>query len=230
MPRRRRQRISMPGGVGTTPMQTPTKPQAFVPSQRPPTPTPMEALVDYDDEDEEVIGPQPASAASTSGSEAEPSSLASVTPRQIQIPAYDPDEPPSDPEDDMLEALVTHNEAKQTPSPKIGAKDTVAPFAADSDKSLDAPPMQRDKRRRDADDDDDELLARIAAKGKRANSADVEGDDRPVPSKPTNVAITTTSKLGSDTKKVKLKIALSKSKFDGFSEASSTGARDGDGG
>jgi protein phosphatase-4 regulatory subunit 3 len=234
MPRRRRQRISMPDGVGAVPLRTPTKQQAIVPSQqRPQTPTPLGALVDYDDDDD-VIGPQPASAASSSRVEAEPRSVsvASVTPRQIQIPAYDPDEPSSDPEDDMLEALVTHNEAaKRSPSPKFGASDTTkdaATSATDIGKLSGVPPIQRDKRRRE-EDDDDELLVRIAAKSKRANSVEVEGEGRPSASKSTNVTITAANKSNEEgPKKLKLKIGLSKGKFDGASQASSTGTKDGD--
>ena len=220
-------------------MRTPARPQVIVPSQPRPQ-SPLSSLLDYEDDDD-VIGPQPAPAASTSriGQGSELASQPSpVTPhRQIQIPAYNPEEPPSDAEDDLLEALVTNNEStKPSPSPslkinigKLSATTSITATA--TSKPLNVPPVQRDKRRRD-EDDDDELLERLAAKSKRANSTDAEGQDASPVSKPT--ASATASATNKPTvegpKKFKMKIGISKGNFDGTSQSSQsrTGAKDGD--
>lgn len=254
----------MPGGVGTTPIRSPRPQTVVVPSQQRPE-SPLSSLLDYEDDDD-IIGPQPANANTNANANATASSsrlaqgpseqkpeppTGPVTPyRQIQIPAYDPGEqdPASDAEDDLLEALVasksTKPEPPSSPSPKPNTRSTAAAAAAASaaaaaaSKSLDNAP-QREKRRRTDEDDDDELLERLAAKSKRANSAGVDEQDTLVvpTTKPTSASATTTATATSKPteegpKKFKVKIGVSKGKFGGAPQPplSRTGAKDGDGG
>ena len=197
--RRRRQRAGVAVGLGPTPIRPRPQPQPIVPSQRPESP--LSSLLMYegdDDEDDDVIiGPQPASVASTSRlgseSEAQPASIMSHRQIQIEIPAYDPadeQEPEPDPEDDLLEALVTNKsllattKAEPSPSSKPNSDGALLSSIAVSKALGDVPPIQRDKRRRDEEDDDDGML-RLAAKSKRANSVEATTTTTTTTSTPT---------------------------------------------
>ncbi|KAI5119593.1 hypothetical protein M0805_005763 [Coniferiporia weirii] len=189
MARRRRQR-NVPGpGVqanrGMRPMS--------VPSHQRPT-SPLSSLLEYDD-DEEPSGllsnqPRPGEESATPGSPVLPH-------RQIQILPYEPSErEPADPEDDLLEALVS-KKADVMPPARAGAppKPQV---------TSEAPPMRlREKRRRRDDEDEDDVLERLAPKNRRVSNP---GGDQAAAK-----AWATMSKVGEDGPK-KLKLRLSSSK------------------
>ena len=90
-------RISVPG-------QPPLKRPRHVPSQLRPQ-SPLSSLLDYDDDDDVTSPSLQQGSSSLTQLEDGP-----VQHRQIEIPPYDPsaeEKPSSDPEDDILEALVT---------------------------------------------------------------------------------------------------------------------------
>ncbi|KLO19930.1 DUF625-domain-containing protein [Schizopora paradoxa] len=167
LPRRKRLRVSVPG-------QPQMNRPRLVPSQLRPQ-SPLSSLLDYDDDDD-ITSPSLLQASSSLNQLGD----GPVRHRQIEILPYDPsseDKPSSDPEDDILEALVTKSKGDGAASAKASSKSPPP-----SKQSMDLPSRLREKRRRSEEDEEDEMLERLATKNRRlGNSASDESKSRPSP-------------------------------------------------
>lgn len=209
--RRRRQRISAPG-----PHTLMNKGQhsTNVPSQQQRPISPLSSLLEYDEDDdaEKDAQSEPSTTSATSPA-------ASAPHQQIQIPPYEggASDEPSDPEDDLLESLVSKAADGEPPPGHVPTDDSMR--------------LPREKRRRGEEEEDD-ALERLAPKNRRisgggdgASTPSSEGDEDSsstsvASTRPSPLAISTGGKQGnndegggggSGPKKLKLRFAPSKS-------------------
>ncbi|EJD01533.1 DUF625-domain-containing protein [Fomitiporia mediterranea MF3/22] len=194
--RRKRQRISTPG-----PHAQMNKGQRLmsVPSQNRPV-SPLSSLLEYDD-DEEM---PPLSEQIRSEKEPPAPRPPILPPRQIQILPYEPnanDSEPSDPEDELLESLVSKDVDEKPPPPDV-QKGPPATTQA----------QVPEKRRRGEEEED--AFERLAPKNRRLSNASDEASQVAAAKVRAAAAAETTRKAGEEggPKKLKLKFsAASKS-------------------
>lgn len=168
IPRRKRLRVNI-----THPSRSVRQPNAPSPQA-----SPLSSLLDYDEDDDipSPVGRQPDSPRFLREEESRVPKSPVLVHRQIQIlPAKPPE--PSDPEDDLLEALVTNGQTKHSPS-----SSAPQPTGSAGKAGMPLAMRPREKRRRTDEDDDDELLERLASKGKR-HSVDSRSEQPEAPSK-----------------------------------------------
>lgn len=146
-----------------------------VPSQLRPQ-SPLSSLLEYDDDDD-VTSPSLLQASSSQLDDGP------IRHRQIELLPYDPsteDKPGSDPEDDILEALVTKSKGDGAATSKSLSK--LSPPPVSSKQPMDLPSRLREKRRRTDEDEEDEMLERLVTKNRRlSNASSDENKPRPSP-------------------------------------------------
>ncbi|KAL5507911.1 PSY2 [Sanghuangporus vaninii] len=201
--RRKRQRISAPGPHAQV---NKTQRLMSVPSQNRPV-SPLSSLLEYDDDDDAT---SPLS--EQIRSEKDPSTPQSpVLPhRQIQILPYDPSQDePSDPEDELLESLVSkRSDGQASPPPK----------------SL--PAKLAEKRRRG--DDEDDAFERLAPKNRRLSNASEEASKaaaaraRAAATEEANAGKTSDENQGQSPAPRKLRVKITVSKNSGQQKPTAT--------
>ncbi|KAH8118659.1 DUF625-domain-containing protein [Phellopilus nigrolimitatus] len=197
--RRKRQRISVPGpgaqaNRGMRPMNVPVQ-------QRPASP--LSSLLDYDEDDD-----VPTQTSNQSRPGQEPSAPESpVLPhRQIQILPYEPSQvESSDPEDDLLEALVSKGVDTTSSTRPAGPPK--------SQPALESAQMRpREKRRRgdDSGDDEDDMLERLAPKNRRLSNASITSNASSDDETRAKARATALKPTEDGPKKLKLKFSVSR--------------------
>lgn len=189
--RMRRQRISVPGPMAQS-QKGGTRPGAgrgasMHQQQRPVTP--LSSLLEYEDEDEGAVIVSNAPAPDVEGGAPRSPVLQH---RQIQILPYDPLSEPfedegvgsetaspsssggasSDPEDDLLEALVPKS-VKQSQQQQPTPRASPVHLSAEKRKAGAPPPEAprlREKRRRSGDDEEEDMLERLVPKNRRVSA------------------------------------------------------------
>ena len=195
IPRRKRQRGT---SIVGQPNRGAIRPQLFT-SQRPQSP--LSSLLEYDDDDDTVASPRtelpnPILAGRQSDQDITTPQSPVLQHRQIEILPY---EPSSDPEDEILESIVSKSAklADTSPSP---LKSSVTQSTTSKIPLPDGPKL-REKRRRP--DDDDDMLEKLTPKNRRIASNDTSSGGKE------KVTVAKASDEGP--KKLKLKFSAIKS-------------------
>lgn len=207
--------------------------------------SPLSSLLDYDDDDDLpspslAQAPRLGVALGADAAAAPPSPV--LQHRQIEILPYEPPdgegeaarerasaperetELPSDPEDDLLEALVQNGLLKSAPSTPGKAEPPSEP----------PEPRLRDKRRRSDEDEEDSLLERLASKTRRLS----KGGSAPAPAPsllglsdtPKGAAVVGPKTMEEASAPKRLKLKFSAARTVGTTPSSRTGGKGGENG